>query len=116
MTVCCWCPQSQLWIGQLPEGGRLTLTMGVDDWLDAAAQIEALRFVSLDIDALHSTRLPGVLHKDPADRMTTALAWHFNVPLVTADGKFEATSTYGRFDNGFLTNGVATGTPAGPAG
>lgn len=37
--------------------------------------------------AIHSVRLPGQFHKDPADRMIVALARHLSLQLVTADEK-----------------------------
>lgn len=78
-------------IALLVDKERLTLTMDVEDWLDATAEIEAVRFVPVDNDvAVQSIRLPSAFHKDPADRMIVALARHFNAPLVTADGKIRA--------------------------
>ncbi|MDO8860409.1 type II toxin-antitoxin system VapC family toxin [Haliea sp. E1-2-M8] len=75
-------------IGMLVNLNRLTLTMSVDDWLEAAADVEGVRFVPVDnATAVESTRLPGEFHKDPADRMIVALARHLNVPLITADKK-----------------------------
>ncbi|NRB56587.1 MAG: type II toxin-antitoxin system VapC family toxin [Salinicola sp.] len=75
-------------IALLVDKGRLTLSMSVDDWLDTVAEIDGIKFVDIDVaTALASTRLPGVFHKDPADRMIVSLARHFNVALVTADGK-----------------------------
>lgn len=70
---------------------RLTLGMNLDDWLETVNEIEGVRFVSVDnAVGVESTRLPGDFHKDPADRMITALARHFNVPLVTADERIRA--------------------------
>lgn len=70
---------------------RLALTMGVDDWLAEVAAIEGVRFVPVDnAVAIEATRLPGRFHKDPADRMITALTRHLNVSLVTADEKIRA--------------------------
>jgi PIN domain nuclease of toxin-antitoxin system len=70
---------------------RLTLGMNLDDWLETVSQIEGVRFVPVDeVVGVESTRLPGEFHRDPADRMITALARHLNVPLVTADEKIRA--------------------------
>jgi PIN domain nuclease of toxin-antitoxin system len=75
-------------IALLLEKGRITLSMGIDDWLDTVEEIEGVRIVPVDIaTAVESTRLPGEFHKDPADRMIVALARHFNAVLVTADEK-----------------------------
>lgn len=77
-------------IAMLVNADRLTLTMGVDDWLATVAEIEGMRIVAVDHEvAVESTRLPGVFHKDPADRMIVALARHNNAPLVTADSKIQ---------------------------
>ena len=70
---------------------RLTLGMNLDDWLETVSEIEGVRFVPVDeVVGVESTRLPGDFHKDPTDRMITALARHFNVPLVTADERIRA--------------------------
>lgn len=75
-------------ISLLVDKGRITLSMGTDDWLDTVEQIEGVRFVSIDVaTVVESTRLPGEFHKDPADRMIVALARHFNAFLITADEK-----------------------------
>ncbi len=70
---------------------RLTLAMNLDDWIETVSEIEGVRFVPVDeVVGVESTRLPGEFHKDPADRMITALARHFNAPLVTADERIRA--------------------------
>jgi PIN domain nuclease of toxin-antitoxin system len=75
-------------IAMLVKAERLTLTMGVDDWLATVAEIDAVHFMPLEIAvAIESTRLPGLFHKDPADRMIVALARHHSAALVTADSK-----------------------------
>ena len=71
--------------------GRLSLTMDVETWLGIVDEIEGLRFVAVDREiAVKSTLLPGVFHKDPADRMIVATARANGVPLVTADEKILA--------------------------
>ncbi|MDP3518012.1 MAG: type II toxin-antitoxin system VapC family toxin [Pseudohongiella sp.] len=78
-------------IAMLVEKGRLTLSMSVDDWLAAVAEVESVRFVPVDnATAIQSARLPGDFHKDPADRMIVALARHINAPLLTSDEKINA--------------------------
>lgn len=78
-------------IAMLVERGRLTLSMDVDSWIDLAAQIDFVRFVPIDNKvAIESTRLPGEFHKDPADRLITALARTMSVKLITADEKIRA--------------------------
>lgn len=75
-------------ITMLASKGRLTLTMDISEWLATTAAIEGVRYVPIDNEiAIHSVNLPGEFHPDPADRMITALARRYNVPLVTADEK-----------------------------
>ncbi|MCG8612234.1 MAG: type II toxin-antitoxin system VapC family toxin [Pseudomonadales bacterium] len=78
-------------IAMLVEKARLTLSMDVDSWITLAAQVEPVKFVPIDNKvAIESTRLPGEFHKDPADRMITALARTLSAKLVTADEKIRA--------------------------
>ena len=78
-------------ISLLIEKGRLTLSMDVNSWLHLVSQIEHLHFLPLENKILvESTRLPGVFHKDPADRMIVAQARALAAPLVTADEKILA--------------------------
>ncbi|MEE9352611.1 MAG: type II toxin-antitoxin system VapC family toxin [Thiotrichaceae bacterium] len=75
-------------IALLVEKKRLFLTMDIDDWLRTVAEIECVKFVPVDNDiAIHSVRLPGEFHPDPADRIITALARQHSVPLITSDSK-----------------------------
>lgn len=78
-------------MAMLVDRDKLILSMNLDDWLEAVRQIENLRFVPVDVSiSVASTRLPGEFHKDPADRMITALSRHYNAPLVTADEKIRS--------------------------
>jgi len=75
-------------IALLVAKDRLALTMNVDDWLRTVARIEGVRFVPVDNEvAVQSVQLPGEFHPDPADRMITALARHYSIPVVTGDTK-----------------------------
>jgi PIN domain nuclease of toxin-antitoxin system len=75
-------------IAMLVARGRLGLSMDVTPWLAAVEEIEAVRFVPVDNEiAAQAVVLPGVFHKDPADRMIVATARRFGLPLVTADEK-----------------------------
>ena len=71
--------------------GKLRLPVDIDTWYARArcypgVGIEPLR----PEDAIASTRLPGEIHRDPADRFIIALARRLAVPLVTADEKLRA--------------------------
>ncbi len=73
-------------IAMLVKKERLLLTMDISEWIATTAAIDGVRYVPIDNElALHSVDLPGEFHPDPADRMITALARRYNLPLVTAD-------------------------------
>jgi PIN domain nuclease of toxin-antitoxin system len=66
--------------------GKLSFSIDVAVWLRRAESAPGVRFLPLDRTVLfQSTRLPGAIHNDPADRMLIAAAQINNVPLVTAD-------------------------------
>jgi PIN domain nuclease of toxin-antitoxin system len=78
-------------IAMLVHRGRLTLAMGIADWLATVERIDPVRFVPVDNGlAVRSVALPGEFHKDPADRLIVATAHRYAVPLVTADEKIHA--------------------------
>jgi PIN domain nuclease of toxin-antitoxin system len=71
--------------------GKLRLPVDIDAWYARAQSypgvgIEPLR----PEDAIASTRLPGDIHRDPADRFIVCLARRLAVPLVTADERLRA--------------------------
>jgi PIN domain nuclease of toxin-antitoxin system len=73
-------------IGMLVAKGRLTLARDVNDWVDQVLALPGLRLAALEPRiAIASTRLPGSLHGDPADRLIAATARHLGAVLVTAD-------------------------------
>jgi len=73
-------------IGNLVAHERLSLNMTIDAWLHAAFTLGNLQLVSLGAEeALLSTRLPGGLHRDPADRMLVSTALLQNLTLVSHD-------------------------------
>ncbi len=75
-------------IAMLIEKGRLVLSMDVSSWLDEVSQIDGVRFIPVNNEiGVKSTMLPGVFHKDPADRMIVATARKMAIPLITADEK-----------------------------
>ncbi len=75
-------------IAMLVAHKRLVLSMDVDSWLSAVAEIEAVQFLAVDVElAMKSVVLPGAFHKDPAYRMIVATARKLAAPLVTKDDK-----------------------------
>ena len=78
-------------IAMLVAREKLVLTVDVDAWLAAVAEIEVVRFVPVNDEiAVKSVSLPGEFHKDPADRMIVATARVLAIPLVTKDEKMRA--------------------------
>ncbi len=66
--------------------GELTFSIDAAVWLRRAERAPGVRFLPLDRDVLFlSTRLPGAMNNDPADRMLIATAQLNSIPLVTAD-------------------------------
>jgi PIN domain nuclease of toxin-antitoxin system len=78
-------------IAMLVDRGTLAFSMDIDSWLSTVREIPRVRFAPVDVDvAVKSAQLPGVFHKDPADRMIVATARKFAAPLVTKDLKIRA--------------------------
>lgn len=74
-------------IAVLVSKGRLVLEQDVGEWIQAALALPGIRLAPLLPEvAVASTRLPGDLHPDPADRIIVATARHLGATLVTADG------------------------------
>ena len=78
-------------IAMLVDRGTLAFSMDIDSWLSTVREIPRVRFAPVDVDiAVKSVQLPGLFHKDPADRMIVATARKFAAPLVTKDLKIRA--------------------------
>ncbi len=70
----------------LVSKGRLTLDRDVGEWVQAAISAPGIRIEPITPEiAVASTRLPGIIHPDPADRMIAATARHLGAILVTDD-------------------------------
>lgn len=76
-----------LWeVAMLVAKDRLTLLRDVGDWIDDVVAHPGLTIVPLAPEiAVASTRLPGEIHRDPADRIIVATARTLGARLVTAD-------------------------------
>lgn len=78
-------------VAMLVSKGRLRLSMDVRDWVIRSEALPFLTFVPVDnAIAVQSTRLPGALHGDPADRIIIATAQSLGAELVTKDDKIRA--------------------------
>ena len=72
--------------------GKLNLGFDMSAWFQhARSQFPEIHIEPLSPeDAIDSTRLPGTLHKDPADRIIVALARRNNARLATLDATLMA--------------------------
>jgi PIN domain nuclease of toxin-antitoxin system len=72
----------------LAAKGRISLSRPVDDWVQAALRGPGVRLLPLSPEtAIESTRLPGVPHGDPADRILIASARTLGGQLATCDSE-----------------------------
>ena len=82
---------SCLEIARLVAGGRVILPRPLQEWIDKALSYPGVELVPLTPRiAVHSTELPGEIHRDPADRILVAAARLYDCALVTLDEKLLA--------------------------
>ncbi len=76
-----------LWeVAMLVERGRLSFTVPLFDWLQAAAHPRTVHLISITPEiATHVAELPASFHRDPADRVIVAACRTLKVPIVTYD-------------------------------
>jgi PIN domain nuclease of toxin-antitoxin system len=80
------CDISYWEVGAKAAKGKLVLSMDAPFWLRRAERAPGVIGIPLDREILTlSTRLPGKMHGDPADRMLIAAAQLHSAALVTAD-------------------------------
>lgn len=78
-------------IGVLVEKKRITLDLDCMDWIEIALKSPRITLATFTPRiAVQSTRLPGPIHGDPADRILIATAHEENAVLVTCDKKILA--------------------------
>jgi len=81
-------------IGILEAKGRLELKMSCLEWVNQALTMPGLSLVPLTPEiAIESSRLPGEMHADPADRILIATVRVTGARLLTKD---ERLLDYGR--------------------
>jgi PIN domain nuclease of toxin-antitoxin system len=81
-----------LWeIATLESKGRISFDRDCQTWINEMLASPGLHPVPLTPEiAVQSTRLPGMLHGDPADRILIATARVLGATLLTADAKILA--------------------------
>jgi PIN domain nuclease of toxin-antitoxin system len=73
-------------VAMLVSKGRLTLDRDVGEWVQQGVKIPGIRVEPISPEiAVASTRLPGNIHSDPADRLIAATARHLGAILITDD-------------------------------
>jgi PIN domain nuclease of toxin-antitoxin system len=78
-------------VGLLDSKKRLELFTPCEQWVHEALATPGLTLVPLTPEiAVHSTRLPGNFHSDPADRIIAATARIMGARLATRDRKMIA--------------------------
>ena len=74
-------------VGMLESKGRLSFPLSCSEWVRRALAAPGISLADLSAEiALASTRLPGEIHGDPADRILVATARQLGARLVTCDG------------------------------
>ena len=70
------------------EKGQLALDRPLDEWLDAALEMEGLQLAEITRPVLvDSCRLPQPFHGDPADQIIVATSRSLSAALVTRDAR-----------------------------
>lgn len=73
-------------VAMLESKRRIQLEMGCLGWVNQALETPGLSLIPLTPEiAVESTRLPGSLHGDPADRILVATARNIGARLMTRD-------------------------------
>jgi PIN domain nuclease of toxin-antitoxin system len=73
-------------LAMLEDTGKVQLPEPVEEWIASALADLRIQLIDLSADILvHSVRLPGNLHKDPADRIIIATAQKLQALIVTKD-------------------------------
>jgi PIN domain nuclease of toxin-antitoxin system len=73
-------------VAMLVSKGRLALDRDVGEWVQAAVSLTGIRVEPISPEiAVASTRLPGSMHADPADRLIVATARYLGAVLITDD-------------------------------
>lgn len=81
-------------IGMLHQRERIDLGMDPLDWMEDAIEESGVQLLPISVPvAIESSRLPGVVHGDPADRLLVATAHEYHTVLSTKDAKL---LTYGK--------------------
>jgi len=75
-------------VSMLEDRGRITLDRPCWEWVEYASATPGQRLVPISPRiAFEASRLPGLIHGDPADRIIAATARDLGARLLTRDDK-----------------------------
>jgi len=78
-------------LGQLVSAEKISFKSTLESWVRRGTESIGLRTAELSHAIAHlAYALPGVFHKDPADRILVATAIHYGYTLVSADERILA--------------------------
>jgi PIN domain nuclease of toxin-antitoxin system len=78
-------------VAMLVAKRRIRLDRPVEQWVDVALSLPGIELAPLEpAIAVRSTKLPGEIHLDPADRIILATALEHAAPLITPDERLRA--------------------------
>ena len=81
-AISCW------EVAKLVAYGRLELTCTIEEWMEQAVVYPGIQLLELTPQiAIESTKLPGSLHREPADQIIVATARLYDLPLLTVDSR-----------------------------
>ena len=73
-------------VGMMAEKGRFRLSQTPERWFQRLAALPGVRLCDLTAEILlRSSSLPGLLNRDPADRILAATAREYGYTVVTRD-------------------------------
>jgi PIN domain nuclease of toxin-antitoxin system len=73
-------------VAMLEVKGRIRFSIAIDEWVARGLGLPGLRLSGVTPEiAIRSTRLPGIFHADPVDRILVATAREESARLVTRD-------------------------------
>lgn len=86
-------PSNELWLSPLSvweltvlaDQGRVSIGMGVEEWVRIAMEKTPMREASLTTGVVLTARNTTLLHHDPVDTLLAATARFYDLTLVTAD-------------------------------
>ena len=78
-------------VAMLVAKRRIQLDRPVEQWVDVALALPKIQLAPLEpAIAARSTKLPGQIHPDPADRIIIATALERAVPVITPDERIRS--------------------------